>query len=200
MRVDIKFDPGELRAIRRALSSGIGRKSLRRAGSTALRDGAVESNRRIRRRKKLKVRIVRRALTLRRPGRTGPRMEWAIDVRGTPVKLQEYAPRKRMIRTGRGKRRGVSVEVNVGKRTIPKGAFTATLRSGHTGVFRRLGRSRLPIRELLGSRPADALLHHGEAEGVQARMQSSFVKTFRRNFDAELAKAGAKPSGGHRHH
>ena len=107
-------------------------------------------------------------------------MEWAVDVSGEPVPLGAYPHRQT--------KRGTSVEVNRGKRTLLKGAFVATLRSGHEGVFRRRGASRLPIDELLGSRPVDALLHEGEAEAVAERGGKSFGDTFVRVLPLEVGK------------
>ena len=85
-------------------------------------------------------------------------------------------------------KQGVSVEVNRGKRTLLKGAFVATMKSGHVGIFRRQGKTRLPIEELRGSRPVDALLHQGEAQGVADRGGSSFAATFARVLPLEVAK------------
>jgi hypothetical protein len=45
-------------------------------------------------------------------------------------------------------------------------------------IFRWRGAGRLPIEELLGSRPVDALLHQGEAEAVAARGGKLFGETF----------------------
>jgi hypothetical protein len=73
----------------------------------------------------------------------------------------------------------VNVEVDRGKRTLVKGAFVATMKSGHVGIFRREGKARLPIKELRGSRPIDALLHAGEAQGVAERGGASFAATLR---------------------
>ena len=69
-----------------------------------------------------------------------------------------------------------------------KSAFVAAMRSGHRGVFVRRGAKRLPIRELLGSRPVDALLHEGEVDGVLRRGRESFAKTYRRVLPLEMAK------------
>jgi hypothetical protein len=166
--------PGNLqRAIGRALS---------KAGATALRDMRGEASKRVRARKRLKAGVVHKALRLRKPRRaTIDGMEWALDVSGKPVSLTAYPHRQT--------KRGVVVEVNRGKRTLIKGAFLATMPSGHKGVWRREGTSRLPIKELLGSRPVDALLHKGEAEGVLERGQLSFGSTFERLLPMELEKA-----------
>jgi hypothetical protein len=157
------------------------RRALRKAGSTALRDMRSEANKRIKTRKRIKPSYIARALTLRRAKESNLNgAEWGIDVSGEPVPLVAYPHRQT--------KKGVSVEVNRGKRTLVKGAFVATMRSGHKGVFKRRGKERLPIRELLGSRPLDALLHKGEADGVAARGGKSFTDTFARVLPLEIGK------------
>jgi hypothetical protein len=167
--------PGNLdKAITRALS---------KAGSTALRDMRAEASKRIRRRKRLKPSIIRGAFRIRRPKRASIEgMEWALDVSGRNVPLTAYPHRQTA--------RGVSVEVNRGKRTLVRSAFLAQMRSGHRGIFVRVGPERLPIRELFGSRPVDALLHEGEAEAVAERGRRSFAATLGRMLPLELGKEG----------
>jgi hypothetical protein len=132
------------------------KRALRKAGATALRDMKSEASKRIRARKRIKVRYITRALSLARPsGSDISSMRWALNVSGDPVPLVAYPHRQT--------KKGVSVEVNRGKRTLVKGAFVASMQSGHEGVFKRKGKARLPIQELRGSRPVDALLHAGEA-------------------------------------
>src|SRR5690348_11331324 len=46
-------------------------------------------------------------------------------------------------------RRGVSYRLGGASSRIPN-AFLATMATGHTGVFRRVGKKRLPIKELFG--------------------------------------------------
>src|SRR5262249_32270001 len=110
-----------------------------------------------------------------------------------PVPLIAYPHREVQGKTGKrgmGPRSqgGVSVEVNTGKRTLLRGAFIAVMANGHEGIFRRRGRARLPIHELLGSRPVDALLHQGEADAVAARGGQSFAATFARLLPLEIDK------------
>jgi hypothetical protein len=107
-------------------------------------------------------------------------MAWAVRVSGEPVPLVAYPHRQT--------KQGVTVEVNRGKRTLVKGSFVATMQSGHEGIFRRRGKARLPIEELRGSRPVDALLHEGEAQGVADRGSKSFGATFNRVLPLELGK------------
>ena len=69
-----------------------------------------------------------------------------------------------------------------------KGAFVATMDNGHTDIFKRRSPKRNPIDKLLGSRPVDALLHKGEAQGVADRGGASFAATFARVLPQEVQK------------
>lgn len=179
--VDISWDTRGIEGLRPGPLGQAIRRALSKAGGTALRDMRSEASKRVRQRKRLKAGIVHRALRLRRPRRsTIDGAEWALDVSGKPVKLASYPHRQT--------RKGVSVEVNRGRRTLVKSAFALTLRSGHKGVWLRRGKERLPIFELLGSRPADALLHEGEAEAVAERGGRSFEATFARLLPLEVSK------------
>lgn len=154
-------------------------RALRKAGGTALRDMRSEAVKRIRARKRIKPRYISRAITLRRArGADIAAMEWSVRLSGEPVPLIAYPHR--------ATKRGVSVEVNRGKRTVLRGAFIATMKSGHEGIFRRRGKLRLPITERLGSRPVDALLHKGEAEGVAKRGARSLSDAFTRLLPMEI--------------
>lgn len=160
-------------------------RALRKAASTSLRDMRSEARKRVRARKRLKAKVVRKALNLRRPPRPSRGdmgMEWGVDVSGKAVRASAYPHRQT--------RRGVSVAVNKGKRSLLRSAFIRTLSSGHRGVFLRRGPRRFPIFEPLASRPVDALLHEGEADGVAERGHRSFEATFERVLPMELDRLG----------
>lgn len=179
--ISVKWDRSQIAAIGTGPLKAAAKRALRKAGSTALRDMRSEASKRIRQRKRIKASYIRRAMTLRRPkgGDIGS-MEWAVEMDATPVPLVAYPHRQT--------KRGVRVEVNRGKRTVVAGSFVATMQSGHRGVFERKGPARLPIQELRGSRPVDALLHEGESEAVAARGGASFVATLARVLPLEVAK------------
>lgn len=179
--LDVKWDKSQIGALETSSLKGALKRALRKAGASALRDMRSEATKRVRARKRIKVSYVRAAMTLRRPrGGDIAAMAWAVDVSGKPVPLVAYPHRQT--------KKGVSVEVNKGKRTLLKGAFVATMKSGHRGVFRRKGTARLPIEELRGSRPVDALLHKGEADAVAARGGATFEATFARVLPLEIGK------------
>jgi hypothetical protein len=179
--INVKWDRSGIAALETGPMRGALKRALRKAGATALRDMRGTASKRIRARKRIKARYITRAITLRRAkGGDIASMEWALDVSGEAVPLVAYPHRQ-------GKK-GVTVEVNRGKRTLVKGSFVATLKSGHNGVFKRSGTARLPIKELRGSRPVDALLHKGEADAVAARGGESFAATFARVLPLEIGK------------
>ncbi len=199
--ITVDWDSEELKALHPGRIMPAITRAARKAGATALRDMRADASKRVRARKRIKAGVVSRAFILRRPrgSNTIDGGEWALDVRGTATSLTAYPARQTQ--------KGVSVEVNRGKRTLIKGAFIATMtrsgglggsavgaHAGHKNVFIRQGKGRLPIRKLLGSRPVDALLHKGEAEGVQARGAKSFSATFTRVLPMELDKV--KKGGG----
>lgn len=155
-------------------------RAVAKAGATALRDMRSEAVKRVRRMKRLKVKRVRDALIMRKPRGANLAQGFQIDVEGKPVPLSAYPHRQT--------KKGVSVAVNVGKRSLVEKGFIARMRSGHEGIFKRRSRARLPIDEQLGSRPVDALLHAGEADGVLARGAKSFETTFERLLPIELDK------------
>jgi hypothetical protein len=192
--ISAQWDKSGIAGLETGKLKGAVRRALRKAGATALRDMRSEASKRIKARKRIASKYISRALSLRAAkGGDIAGMSWALNVSGQPVPLIAYPHSAVAGRTGKrgmGPRSqgGVAVEVNTGKRTIVRGAFLATMRSGHEGIFRRRGSARLPIHELLGSRPVDALLHQGEADAVAARGGQSFGATFTRVLPMELGK------------
>lgn len=201
VRVEVKWDKSQIAALATGPLKAALRRALSKSGSTALRDMRGEAVKRIRQRKAIRPKYISRALTLKRTGGDIASLSWALQVSGKPVPLIAYPHREVRGKTGKrgiGPRSqgGLAVEVNRGKRTLVRGAFVATMKSGHEGIFRRRGTARLPIHELLGSRPVDALLHEGEADAVAARGGASFAATFERVLPLEIGKSASKGKGG----
>ena len=179
--ISVQWDKSGIAALQTGPLKAALKRALNKAGATALRDMRSEASKRIKARKRSASKYITRALTMARPkGGDIASLEWALKVSGQPVPLIA-SPHSQT-------RAGVSVEVNRGKRTLVQGAFLAMMRSGHVGIFRRRGKARLPIHELLGSRPVDALLHEGEADAVAARGGQSFAATFTRVLPMEVGK------------
>lgn len=105
---------------------------------------------------------------------------WRMGASGAPVPVSEYPYRQT--------KRGVSLSINKGRRVLLAGAFVATMRSGHVGVYRRRGDKRLPIDEVFTTRVSDVLRNDGLMERLHARAQEVFSSSFARLLPLELAK------------
>lgn len=87
----------------------------------------------------------------------------------------------------RGRGRGVSYSLQGGRKTIPN-AFIATMQSGHRGVFVRVGKSRLPVRELYGP----SLGHVFDVYRVEGQQKAE--DSFETNFAHEIEFATPAPA------
>ncbi|MBZ8133241.1 phage tail protein [Afifella sp. IM 167] len=103
-----------------------------------------------------------------------------ILVRSGWIPLEELGARQ-------GKR-GVSIR---GRGQI-RGAFRASMGSGHRGVFKRVGSARLPIRELFGPNPANDILTSPDEflDVLEDVMRDVFAPRFLHEVDRLLARAG----------
>lgn len=156
--------------------------SMRKAGTTALRDMKSEAKKAVRGKKLLKVRAIGKAISTERSG-TGriETMRFALVVGSKPVRVSDY--RHRQTKTG------ISVRINPGKLTKIRSAFKASMPSGRTGVFKRRGNARrLPIDEQFASRVIDALSPEPSQRRVQKRGAKTMVETTKRILPIELEK------------
>ena len=178
-----RVPPAQLANLQAALKSKPHKAALRKAGTTAVRDMKSKTSKRVREVKELKVRAVRRAIKVTRPrgAKTLADMRWGLHFRDIKVPLIDYKPRPT--------KKGITVAVNKGKRTLIRSAFKARMRTGHIGIFQRKGPPRLPIRELYGSRVVDVMLKEGEAKKILRHGRKTFVKTFDRLLPLERQKA-----------
>jgi hypothetical protein len=83
----------------------------------------------------------------------------------------------------RGRGNGVTYQLQGGRNAIPN-AFIATMKTGHRGVFARVGKTRLPIRELFGPSLTKVFIKYQTVGETRAR--ESFVA----NLEHELGRMG----------
>jgi hypothetical protein len=162
-------------------------RAVAKAGSEAARAMKTQAGRGVRERKRYRAARVNKALPLYFPTskRILERLLWRMDVSGEPVPVADFPHRQT--------KKGVSVRINANKRALMKGAFVATMRNGHEGVFRRVGNPSLPIREAFTTRVSDVFKDGGTGAGgfiarVQARSQFVFSRAFNRLLPMELEK------------
>ncbi len=168
-------------------------QALSKAGGGAARAMKAESSRQIRERKRFRAWHVNRALPLTFPtSKEITRLAWRMDVSGAPVPVAAFSHRQT--------RRGVSVAINKGSRSLIRSAFIATMASGHKGVFTAFGPKRIigrgtyagafrrPIREAFTTRVSDVFNDSGFIPRVQRRAQGVFARDFERLLPMELRK------------
>jgi Prophage minor tail protein Z (GPZ) len=157
-------------------------RAVSRAGGDGVRALRTAASRAVRARKRMKASKVNAAMKLRFPrgAKHVDDLVWHMDVSRDPVPMADYPFRQ--------VKRGVSVAINKGARSLVKGAFVATMQSGHTGVFVRKGKARLPIEELFTTRVSDLFNDSGMVPAVYARGGEVFAKSFARLLPLELGK------------
>lgn len=160
-------------------------RALLKAGRDAIRTMKVASARAVRFRKRIKLSRVNKVLSV-----TFPRtkqiqgMEWRLNVANKAIPLADF-PHSQT-------KKGVTVAVNAGKRKLLKSAFEATTKSGHTGIFYRTGKARLPIRQLYSTRVIDVFSDDGMIPAVQEQGMKMFSSTYDRVLPLELDKLTLK--------
>lgn len=113
-------------------------------------------------------------------GRKLADLVWRMPVSGREVPLGEY-PRRQT-------RKGVSVEVQRGKRQTIKSAFLARSKSGRLGVFKRPTEKRYKMGHRLGLRVSDSMQDGRVPRFVLRRAEDVFTRGIERLFPLELRK------------
>ncbi len=163
-------------------------RALRLAGNAGLRAMQNDSTERIKRRKFLRESDVRAGLPMDKPGTRDEirSLFWRMRISGKPIPLGKFPHSQG--------RHGVFVSVNRtgGARKLVKGAFLATMGSGRRGIFKRRGKSRLPIDELYSSRLSDVIRDTGAVGDIHVNGWLTMEGVFRKGMARELNKLKRK--------
>lgn len=198
MDLTLEWDQGQLAFFRSRGLERVLKSTLSKAGGDAIRATKVDSGRVVRSKKNFKVSRVGKALPLSFPGssREIEDLVWRMDVGGGVTPAIDFPHRQigRKVTGPRGRQSysdgGVMVQINTGAAKLFRGAFLATMKSGHTGIFFRTNkRGRLPIAEAYTTRVSDVFENVGMVPAVWARTQAVFSASFGRLLPLELAKA-----------
>lgn len=159
-------------------------QALKKAGGDALRRLRAETKRQVRARVAIRAGyLAASALPLRfATGRRVDELVWVMRVSGKEVPLGEY-PR-------RATKKGVSVEVQRGRRVLLKKAFLARAKSGRQSVFLRPSKFRYPMGHRLGLSAADTMADGKIPAAALGEAGKVLGAGFERLFPLELAKFG----------
>jgi hypothetical protein len=157
-------------------------RALKKAGGDALRALRAEAKRRTRDRIRIRAGyLAGSAFPLRYArGSSVGELAWTMKVSGRAVPLGEY-PRRQT-------KKGVSVEVQRGKRSLIRGAFLARAKSGRQSVFLRPSKLRYPMGHRLGLSVADAMADGMIPQWSFTHAERTFTSAFHRLLPLELGK------------
>lgn len=157
-------------------------QALKKAGGDAIRAVRAEAKRGTRERVRIRAAyLADRSLPLTFPkGRGLSDLVWVMRVSGSEVPLGEYPARQT--------RKGVSVEVQRGKRTVIRSAFMARGRSARKSVFLRPTKARYPMGHKLGMSVADSMSDGRVPRAALDRGATVLGLAFNRLLALELGK------------
>lgn len=179
LKIDIKFSKKELEAIKGKAIKKKFEKSSKRAARKSLAVMKSDASKRVREIKRIKAKAVKKAIVpVPNTGRSLEDMNWGIRLKGDTFRVSDYPYR--------ATKKGISVRINKGQLSKIPGAFVATMRNGHRGVFVRSTVKSLPISEPIASRPVDALLKDGEADGVAEAGRVAYFRELDRLLDVDF--------------
>lgn len=155
-------------------------RSINRALTTARKDATKI----VRDRYKIKTGDVRKLTNIKRAkaDKGSIRFGGLLTVIDKPVGLEKYGPKSKRIKTGRGMRQGVTVNVK-GIRKLVKSGFLAKGK-----LWKRDGSSRLPIRRLFGPSVANALNNKSSIARLRKIAMARFEAEFSREMVYQLQK------------
>jgi hypothetical protein len=177
-----EFDSKDLEVWRDARLERAVLRAVSMAGNDAIGALRVAASRGVREKKKMKLGKVNKALRVIMPRSRSSLLNlvWRLSISGSPVPVSDYPAREVA--------KGVSVEINVGSRKTIASAFIAVLKSGHRGVFKRVGDARLPIRLLYTTRVTDVFKGEALTPVVMAEADKKFASSFARLLPIQLGK------------
>lgn len=174
--ISVRLDRAELNQLKRELAgvkNGVPR-AMSAAVNRSLTTGRTLISKSVRDVATIKAGDVKDAMKIKRASVANPKGSIRIDHK--PISLSKF--------TISQKKPGVSARVWKGSgRTLYKHAFIATMRSGHKGVFRRVGRNRLPIKEIYGPTP-EGLLRKRPA--LLESIKAAIGDAFRKNLESQV--------------
>lgn len=171
--IDAKDAPKIARAFQQATVSTIN-KTMRKA--------RVAASKEIRKIYNIKAKDIKKALVITRANRN--KMYADHIVTGRRLLLSYFAPRQT--------KKGVTIRIKKSSgRKVVKGAFEATMKTGHKGVFKRKGKSRLPIRELT-TLDLPTMYDIRAEDTFDKTVSREINKIFDHEFDFRLSKIARK--------
>jgi Prophage minor tail protein Z (GPZ) len=179
--VRVEIDPAPVLAILNSLSSPAFEQVTALALNDTAKNAQVQAASQVAPLMGLPSRDVKAALTIE-PARP-EHLEAAVVARGRPIPMIRFKPRE--------SRSGVHVRIGGDVETYRR-AFIATVRHGHRGVFERVGKARLPIRELYGPSVPGMFARTDVLPVIQTTLRDRLLANLTRQFDRRMRREQGK--------
>lgn len=161
-------------------------KATPSAINRALASTKTFASRLIREKVNIKNKDLDKSIELNKASRSNP--QGSITFFFGRVPLSNFSPKQKIVSTPKGRRKGVTVDIS-GSRKLVRGAFLATVGSGHIGIFKRRTDNRLPITELTTGVLSGFVKDGTEfSDKVRAFAENSFQENMERNIEFYLNK------------
>ena len=182
-------------ALRKAFDPKLVKTALDRAIRTAADRVRTQISRDVRERYNIKAGDIGKAVTLRAVNSDGV-LQRLLVYTGGRISLARFGARPRVVRGGRRKYKGVTVQVLKSEaRQMVKGGFLAKGRNAKEDtpqqIFQRTGDSRLPIRKLTGPAIPTMVANKAILAKVNDTATDVLNKEFTRQMNLLMEKTGA---------
>lgn len=162
-------------------------KAVVNAINRAAESARTEAVRKVRERYYVKAKDVRE--TIRIIKATYENQAAVIYAKGSPLTLSKFRITPSKPSTKRRKKPIIARVVRGEGGPIP-GAFVARMQSGHIGVFKRAGKTRLPIQELYGPSVPQMLGHESVTEYVEEKAKEKLEERLEHEINRLLRGVG----------
>lgn len=184
MALTITVDDKAMRRFVRDMPAA-GRRTMARSMNKAITMTRTMAAREISGRRNILVGRAKKELRLQRASASRPVA--AIHASGYPIPLIDVKGAKRQTK------RGVVAKIEAGEPGhLFEGAFIATMKSGHIGVFRREQSHNLPIREIRLPSVAATMVQDDMDRQMRAFAIPIYEKELVRLLNLEMTRAGAR--------
>ena len=165
-------------------------KFLKRAEVATLKSVRGKTATRISKSVRGRYNVTARAIAARlKLGMSSNDTEATLAYRGTRIGLVNFSAQFRRVKTSRGKRQGATVRVHKANgRKLVKGGFIAQGAGGNVHVFKRVGKSRSPIKALKGPSVPQMVKQSQVEKDAQELIQTEYPRILTNKLEYYLSR------------
>lgn len=186
IRIDVRNTIKDVIADISAIQQGIPKKAAVRAVNKAVDGVGTVANREVRKIYNVKARAINAAMKKIKATVRSTRIGGSVQFTGRNIPLIEFDARWTRKMSGAS----VRIRVGDGRKTVA-GSFITTTKGGTTGVYRRTGAARYPIRQLRSVSIPDTIRN----EAIRTALEEVGIDRFRNEFVRQMNLLTSKKDG-----